>query len=90
MSPVEFKKRLCRPAEFKGQGPPSWLGQSYVTHRPEAVGQVGEAAGHWSHVYLGVGQQDPEGHVGQHQQQQARHPLPQFGPTIYAVKSHFS
>ena len=22
MSPVEFKKRLCRPVEFKGQGPP--------------------------------------------------------------------
>ena len=21
MSPVEFKKRLCRPVEFKGQGP---------------------------------------------------------------------
>ena len=22
MSPVEFKKTLCRPVDFKGQGPP--------------------------------------------------------------------
>ena len=22
MSPVDFKKRLCRPVEFKDQGPP--------------------------------------------------------------------
>ena len=24
MSPVEFKKGLCRPVEFKGQGPQQW------------------------------------------------------------------
>ena len=24
MSPVEFKKTLCRPVDFKGQGPRRW------------------------------------------------------------------
>ena len=32
MLPVKFKKRLCRPVEFKGQGPLYWL-LGRVAHR---------------------------------------------------------
>ena len=30
MSPVEFKKRPCRPVEFKGQGPQHGCAQSFL------------------------------------------------------------
>ena len=39
MSSVEFKKRLCRPVEFKGQGPPSSLCQG-LTHFVEFLCQL--------------------------------------------------
>ena len=50
MSPVEFKKRLCRPVEFKGQGPLPW--PSGWTHGrrdgPTAVGTDPRSSG-WTH-----------------------------------------
>ena len=42
MSPVEFKKRPCRPVEFKGQGPHG----SYID-KINMLSSAGEDPGEW-------------------------------------------
>ena len=40
MSPVEFKKMLCRPVEFKGQGPLNWLVYRNQMERPNGGADI--------------------------------------------------